>query len=137
MAWAGLTGPASWSSAYKNSWARGVSGVGLDASSDPTAIIIAQTGQYEVTCMQRGNGSNGAYLALALNGDRISLQTRPTGIYTHDHSSGFSGYSNGTYIGLLNAGERITAGAPDTGTRDLLIFGSDSVQGALIVKRIG
>lgn len=132
--WAAKAGPQSYYSPYVNIWAKGIdSGGSLDAHTNPASIAIGETGVYEVTGMQRG-ASSSDYIGIALNGDRTALQTRATGVWTHDHASGANSFSQSQYTGRLNAGELITMGAPIGGTG--IMQGADTHLGALYVRRI-
>lgn len=136
--WAAKGGPSSITAAYKTVWAKGLdSGGSLDAHTATDGIIIGETGIYECIAYQRGGPSATAgsdYIGLALNGDRATFESRTTGIWTHDHSPGNNMFAVSTYIGQLNAGEKVTAGAPSTS--NLLLYGAETHRGTLTVRRI-
>jgi microcystin-dependent protein len=137
--WAAKAGPSSWVSTYRATFAIGRdTGGTVDAHTNASAIIIGMTGQYEVVAMQRGNGvgvPNG-YIGLGLNGSRTDLQGRTTGVWYHDHSAANNQYTTSRYIGLLNAGELITCGAPDATTAGYLSHDASSHTGGITVRRI-
>lgn len=135
--WACKYGPTSWNSAHKVNLAGGRGyGNSVDFTSNSTGLIINLTGQYEVRAVQRGTGSGNPYIALAINGDRSTLENRTSGVFTHDHTIDANQYSESTYIGLLNAGELITFGAVNSTEASFFTYGSQSIFGSLIIKRL-
>ncbi len=132
--WAAKSGPTAYQRAFVTSWDRGIdSGGTLSATTDDDGILIGTTGIYEVTAQQRGT-STADYIGIALDGDRTALETRVTGVWTHDHASGANTFSTSHYMGLLNEGELITAGAYTGGTG--IQQGAQPTLGALYVRRL-
>jgi hypothetical protein len=133
-AWAAKSGAVSWQSAYVSVWSRGVGGGGsLDATSVTNGILILADGIYEVHAHQRG-GSASDFIGIGMNGDRVTLENRATGVWTHDHASGANNFTNSYYLGPLLAGEKITAGSPTTGGG--IVYGAAATSGALYVRRV-
>jgi hypothetical protein len=132
--WAAKAGPTSWSSAYKNIWAQQA---GSSKSISHTAynygLLINQTGYYEVQAAQRSAGGD-CYIGIGVDGNRTTLDTRSTGIWSHDHSLSAQQWTQSYYIGLLNANEIITAGGAASTN---LTFGATGFAGFLSIKRIG
>lgn len=132
--WAAKSGPQSYVSPYKSAWAKGIdSGGSLDAHSAANHIIIGQTGVYEIKAFMRG-GTTADYIAIALNGDRTTLENRTAGVWTHDHSGGTNVFSSSYYMGQLTAGELITAGPYTSGTG--IQQGPTGTIGMLTIRRI-
>lgn len=132
--WAIKGGPTSYYAPYVNVWDKGLdSGRSLDAHTNPASIVIGEDGIYEVIAVQRGTTSSD-YIGIALNGNRSALETRTTGVWSHDHASGANSFSTSRYLGHLNAGELITSGAYTGGTG--ILQGSASHIGTLQVRRI-
>jgi hypothetical protein len=142
--WASLGGPIAHTSGpggvYACTWTKGVVSAGATLNPFSTnggstlGITIGQTGQYECVSHHRSAGSNG-YSTLALNGDRVALESRATGMFDHDHGLGSETYSTSHYIGLLNAGEVVTMGPP-AGAGASMQWSSQTLTGTLTVKRI-
>jgi hypothetical protein len=135
---AALSGPASLASAYRNQWSASlVQGRSFEISSDVQGVVIVEDGQYDIEVYQRGNGTSGtgAWIALALSGDRAALEARESGFFTHDHSVGVNSFTRSRYMGFLAAEEVITAG-PTVGNVGALAFGAGRTIGALYARRI-
>jgi hypothetical protein len=132
--WAGKSGPASWSSAYKNLWQSGAgSGKSINHSLYNYGLLINQTGYYEVIAGQRSAGGD-CFIGIGVDGNRTTLDTRSTGIWSHDHASSSAAWTHSYYIGLLNANEIITAGGAAATN---LTFAGLGYAGFLTIKRIG
>lgn len=135
--WAGKYGPSSFIASYKNAFAVGRGyGDSMDFSTYNYGIEIKVTGQYEVRATQRGKGTGSPYVAVAVNGDRSALENRTSGIWTHDHTPDLEQFSEASYIGLLNAGEIITAGQSTSVADTNISYGANSYNGTLIIKRL-
>jgi hypothetical protein len=135
--WASKGGPSSWVSAYKATWAKGIdSGGSVDAHSNAQGIVIGETGIYEVVAQQRANGTGSGYIALALNGNRTTLENRTNGVFAHDHAVSANVYTTSHYMGELQAGEVITAGAPEATTSGYLTYATTPLTGQIYVRRI-
>jgi hypothetical protein len=132
--WAAKAGPSSWSSAYKNIWGQQV---GSSKSINHTAynygLLINETGYYEVKAAQRSLGGD-SFIGIGVDGNRTTLDTRSTGIWSHDHASAAASWTHSYYIGLLNANEIITAGGAASTN---LTFNALGYAGFLSIKRIG
>ena len=132
--WGAKEGPVSLASAYRNNWQMGQhQGVGIDATSYGDGIMINETGYYECLAYQRSDGTN-VYIALGINGDRAAIEDRSTGIWGHDHAAVSGGWTKSYYIGLLNAGEKVTAGS--SGGTGGLQYSTAGYAGLLSVKRL-
>lgn len=132
--WGFKSGPVSWAAAQKVNWSRGLdSGGSIDAESDVNEILILADGIYDVRAVQRGTTSSD-YITLGLNGDRLTLENRLGGVFTHDHAAGANNYSTATYFGQLLAGESITAGANAAGGG--MVYASSSITGSIIINRV-
>lgn len=142
--WAGKSGPATYVSAYKVAWSRGINGAGttLDAVSDANGIKIGMSGIYECHSYLRGGaGGNAYYTAMGLNGDRVAFEERSNttpgamvGLWTHDHPAAANNFSVSHYLGQLYAGDLITAGPYTSGTD--ISLGSAASSGMLSIRRI-
>lgn len=132
--WGAKEGPIGLASAYRNTWQMGQhQGVGIDATSYNDGIMINETGYYECLAYQRSDGTN-VYIALGINGDRTAIEDRGTGIWGHDHAAVSGGWTKSYYIGLLNAGEKVTAGS--SGGTGGLQYATAGYAGLLSVKRL-
>jgi hypothetical protein len=132
--WAAKAGPSSWSSAYKNIWAQQVgSGKSINHTAYNYGLLINQTGYYEVHAGQRSAGGD-CLIGIGVDGNRTTLDTRTTGIWSHDHSLSSQQWTHSYYLGLLNANEIITAGGAGSTN---LSFSSAGFTGFLTIKRIG
>lgn len=137
--WGGKSGPDLYVSPYVARWARGVdSGGSVDAHSSTNAIIIGETGIYDIHCYFRGT-SPSDYAALALNGNRTAFEDRSTaaplkGVWTHDHAAGANNNSASHYLGQMLAGDIVTAGAYTSGTG--IVHAAAASTGALTVRRV-
>jgi microcystin-dependent protein len=123
---------------YATTWYKGVifgrSGV-FSTSASNLGITILETGIYELESKHRAAQAN-VYSTLALNGDRTALENRADGIFNHDHSAGADNYSTSQYRGVLEAGLVVTMGPP-AGQGGTMRFGSLTIYGTLVAKRIG
>lgn len=140
--WAMKSGPLSRPGApggeYANQWAKHLdSGGSIDGYTDPIRIKIGQDGIYDVVAKQRVNGSTpgAAYICLAVNGSRTTLETRDNGAWFHDHGSTMYSSSESRYIGPLYAGESITAG-PNAGGFAGMLYSSAGLNGGIWLRRI-
>jgi hypothetical protein len=137
--WGGKSGPDAYVSPYISRWARGVdSGGSVDAHSNANAILIGETGIYDIHCYFRGTTASD-YAALALNGDRTAFENRSTvgplkGVWTHDHAAGANNNSASHYLGQMLAGDIVTAGAYTSGTG--ISQAAAASTGALTVRRV-
>jgi hypothetical protein len=132
--WGAKEGPISIAGAWRNNWQMGQhQGVGIDATSYGDGIMIGETGYYECWAAQRSDGTN-IYIGIGINGDRTALEDRTTGIWSHDHAAVSGGWSKSYYIGLLNSGEKVTAGSSGSATG--LSYSSAGYAGFLSVKRL-
>jgi len=137
--WAAKLGPTSFSSANRHIWQQGRGfGNSLDWMTYDYGIQVLVTGQYEARAVQRKatTDTSSPYIALSLSGDRSTLENRTTGIFTHDHATGVNGFTESVYVGLLNAGEIVSAGAPNSAVAPSLVFGVSSFVGSIIIKRL-
>jgi hypothetical protein len=134
-AWGGKSGPSSWSSAYINIWNFGKhSGTGIDATTYTDGVMITESGVYEVRTGQRASGTGNDYVGIGVAGNRATLEGRLEGMWSHDHSSNTSTWTQSYYIGPLYAGEKITSGSPGSGAA--LVYGTDNAYGYLSVRRL-
>jgi hypothetical protein len=136
--WGAKSGPTAYNTAYKYTWSYGVhSGTGIDATTYSDGIMITETGIYEVATAQRSNGNGNGAICLAVDGSRYTIDGSGRGIWSHDHSTNNGSWAKSYFIGNLNAGEKITAGVPDTTYAGWMTFGSNGYNGYLSVKRLG
>lgn len=127
-------GPSSWISAYKSNWTLGFGrGDYLDATQYGFAIYVRRTAIYECWTAQRSTGADN-YVGLGIDGDRTAIENRSTGIWAHDHEGRNNSFTTSYYIGVLNAGELLTAGGVSSGS---LLFGSGGTAGFLSAKLVG
>jgi hypothetical protein len=131
--WGAKHSPMAFNSSYNTVWNGGRGGgVDINPYFSTTSIQILTTGQYEVEAFQRGTTSSD-FIGIGLSGNRETLFNRLEGVWTHDHAAGASNFSTSKYIGLLNAGELITAGGNSAGG---LLYGGASYLGMYTVKRL-
>jgi hypothetical protein len=136
--WAAYNGPTAWASAYKvSNWAFRISQGSSFSTAAADGITINETGYYEVYASQRASGNASVYVALSVNGDRTALESRTTGAFTHDHSQSVNQFTTSRYIGLLNAGEKICCGAPDSTVSGQILYGASRTYGQMEIKRLG
>lgn len=127
-------GPTSWSSSYTNVWSVGYDyGGSLDATSSTTGITINETGIYVVDSWQRSTGTD-VYIGLGISGNRTTLESRSEGAWGHDHTSISNGWTHAKYVGLLNSGEKVTAGTP--GSTSNVAFSTAGFTGGITIFRI-
>jgi hypothetical protein len=134
--WAGCAGPSSWASAYTNNWSQARdSGSFMTATS--TGIEINRSGRYHVIAGQRANSTTDTYIGIGETGNRTTLDTRTTGVWSHDHTSVPNGWTKSVYVGYLASGEKLTAGAPSTTYSGRLLFASLGYAGFLTAIWLG
>jgi hypothetical protein len=130
---AGKAGPAAYIAPYRMQWQKGFGiGTSLDWSTNSQGIVVKETGYYEVRGGHRGAENN--FSALALNGDRASMETRAEGIWSHEHAgaSGSNGWAESYYLGILYINEIVTFG----GAANNMQIGTAGTSAYLSVKRI-
>ena len=137
--WAACGGPTSHISGqtYWNRWGQYVSDSDF-ISAGSTGIYISRTGRYYVTAGQRANSTTSVFIGIASSGSRSALDSRSTGIWSHDHASQANQWTLSTYIGVLNNTELVTMGHSGTGGNSSgLVYGTSGYAGFLMVQYIG
>lgn len=136
--WGFKEGPTSWSSAYVNTWDHGGgAGNSIECTSNLNGCLILRDGTYDISCAQRGGGSNNPYVGLALNGDRPALEGRGDALWSHSHCGAVAGsFTESYFLGTLSAGDLITCGAPNDTQAGSLAFSSEGHTGFIKIIRI-
>jgi hypothetical protein len=129
-------GPNAYISDYKVSWHYGGHwGSSMDATSASDGIIINETGIYIAQMAQRCSVDN-AYIGLAKDGDRVSIETLSDSMWGHDHSGATGGqWSHSIFAGVLQAGWKITGGPPATYSSGVQ-YTTRGYAGWIIIQRI-
>jgi hypothetical protein len=134
--WAGCAAPSSWASAYINNWGQ-ARGDGSFMTASSTGITINRSGRYHVIAGQRANSTTDTFIGIGENGNRTTLDSRTTGVWSHDHAGYPSKWTMSHYVGYLAAGEKLTAGAPNSTNASYLLFGSAGYAGFLTAIWLG
>jgi hypothetical protein len=108
---AGLNKPKDYKDEYWFLWDKQYTNDSSVFTTQEDGIKVLKDGVYKVSYYQRAKDSDSDYGAIAISGDRDTLQGRENGIWIHDHSkASTTSFSTSFYIGELYADELITAG---------------------------
>ena len=132
--WAGVRGPTSLASAYKNVWATGFSS-GTFLSTNSSGIVINRSGRYYVWAGQRASSTASVFIGIGSDGNRTALEGSTLGVWGHDHSQSPNQWTVSHYIGYLPSGTLLTAGS--SGSTSGLAYGSSGFTGFLTAHYIG
>jgi len=134
--WAGVSGPTSWASAYRNNWNQ-ARDQGSFMTAGSTGITINQSGRYHVIAGQRCNSTTDAYFGIGESGSRTALENRTTGIWSHDHAGYPNQWTQSVYVGYLVSGEVLTSGAPNSSNAGRLTFSTAGWAGYMVAIWLG
>jgi hypothetical protein len=133
--WGGKSGPTSLLSTFRNVWNNQAgSGTYLDWTTYNYGVLVNTTANYEVWLSQRMSASADNYLGISLNGDRTTIETRTTGLWSQDHEGYGNAWCNSYYIGRLNSGEIISGGGVSSTN---FTYATSGYAGFLTVKYVG
>jgi hypothetical protein len=137
----GFNGPHAYGGAYKNKWHKAYNTDSnnfyfevIGSTDNFTGIKIKRDCIVECRYAQRNNDDDMSYGAISLNGNRVKLERRTNGIWSHSHNAAQRNtWSEGYYLGEVYKGEILSAGYSNSDA----YWSNNGYAGFFTVKLIG